>query len=58
MDAYRLCYTPISAVVQPIEEMSKEAVRILMEMIEGGEKRIKYEHVELEVDFVYRASCL
>ena len=58
MDAYRICYSPISAVVQPIEKMSKEAIRILMKVIEGEPRSNKYKHVMLDVDFVYRASCL
>ncbi len=34
MDAYKIAYTPISAIVQPLEDMSREAIRILINMIE------------------------
>lgn len=57
MDAYRLCYTPISAVVQPIEEMSKEAIRILVKMIDGNGTSTEPENVKLDVDFIFRESC-
>ena len=55
--AYQISYTPITAVVQPLEQMSKEAVRILMDLFEGKYNNGHYENVELEVDFVYRESC-
>ncbi len=58
MDAYKVTFTPISAVVQPIANMSKEAVRILMKMIEGKYGKGEYENIMLDVEFVYRASCL
>ena len=57
MDAYRLCYTPISAVVQPIEEMSKEALRILIQMIDGTPGSNNLENVMIDVDFIFRESC-
>ena len=58
MDAYKVAFTPISAVVQPIEEMSKEAVRILISMIEGKYKRNEFENIVLDVNFIYRESCV
>jgi len=56
--AYEVSYTPISAIVQPLERMSKNAVRILMGIIAGKYAADQYEHIELPVDFVYRASCI
>lgn len=58
MDAYKVTYTPISAIVQPIEEMSKEAIKILMKMIDGKYKNGEYENIMLNVDFIYRESCV
>jgi LacI family transcriptional regulator len=58
MDAYKVAFTPISAIVQPIEEMSMEAVRILMKMMEGSYDRDEYENVMLGVNFIYRESCV
>ena len=57
-DAYRVACTPISAVVQPIEKMSKEAVRILIRMIDGKYGKGEYENIMLDVDFIFRESCI
>ncbi|MCB9219676.1 MAG: LacI family DNA-binding transcriptional regulator [Ignavibacteriales bacterium] len=56
-DAYKVACTPISAIVQPVETMSKEAIRILQKMIEGNYVHGKYENIMLDVDFVFRESC-
>ena len=56
--AYRISYTPISAIVQPLEQISKEAVRILMNIIDGKYSDGQYENVELDVKFNYRQSCV
>jgi LacI family transcriptional regulator len=58
MDAYKVTYTPISAIVQPIEEMSKEAIKILMKMIDGKYPKGEYENIMLDVDFIFRESCV
>ena len=58
MDAYKITYTPISAVVQPIEQMSKAAVKTLIGLIEGDLSSESSENKVFDVDFVYRASCL
>jgi len=58
LDAYKITYTPISAIVQPIEQMSKEAISILMKMIEGNYVNGKQKNIVFDVDFVFRASCV
>ena len=58
MDAYRVAYTPISAVVQPLEDMSKEAIRILVDMIENEQSNDQFENIMMDVNFVYRESCI
>jgi LacI family transcriptional regulator len=55
--AYRVSYTPITAVVQPLEQMSKEAVRILINIIEDKYNDGQYENIEFDVELVYRKSC-
>ncbi len=55
--AFKVSYTPISAIVQPIEQMSKDAVRILMNTIENKYNGDIIENIELDVDFIFRASC-
>ena len=57
-DAYKVSYTPISAVVQPIEQMSKEAVRILIKMLDGKYGKGECENILLDVNFVSRESCV
>jgi LacI family transcriptional regulator len=58
IDAYKVAYTPISAIVQPIEKMCEEAIRILMKMIGGNYGKGEYETIMLDVKFVFRESCL
>ncbi|MCB0586126.1 MAG: LacI family DNA-binding transcriptional regulator [Phaeodactylibacter sp.] len=58
MDAYRVTRTPISAIVQPLEQMSKEAITILMSLIEENTVAVENKNRVLDVDFVYRASCV
>ncbi len=55
MDAYRVTYTPISAIAQPLEAMSREALRILLRQIEQGDRPT--EKVMLDVQFIFRESC-
>ncbi|MFT5765158.1 MAG: LacI family transcriptional regulator, partial [Saprospiraceae bacterium] len=57
-DAYKVAYTPISAIVQPLELMSIEAVRILVDMIENGQNNGQVENIMLDVNFIYRESCV
>ena len=58
MDAYRIAYTPISAVVQPLEDMSREAIKILIDQIEGGQSKDPFKNIKLDVNFIYRESCI
>ena len=58
MDAYRVAYTPISAVVQPLEDMSKEAIRILVDMIENKQNDDQFENITMDVNSIYRESCI
>ena len=57
MDAYSITSTPISAVIQPIEKMSSDAIRILTNMIDGNYKKNEVENITHRVDFIFRASC-
>jgi LacI family transcriptional regulator len=57
-DAYKVACTPISALVQPLEEMSVEATRILLKMIDDEYTPGEYENIMLDVDFIFRESCI
>lgn len=56
-DAYAVAKTSITAIKQPIEQMCKEAVRILMKSIQTEGKKINPERIILDVSFVVRESC-
>lgn len=46
---------PLTYIQQPIEEMGKESVKILLEQIKGSRKKVQ---IELTHQLVERASCL
>ena len=54
---YRVSYVPITAIEQPFGQISKEAVRILANAIDGNYSKRQYESLELDVEFNYRESC-
>jgi LacI family transcriptional regulator len=56
-DAYALAKTSITAIRQPVEEICKEAVRILMKSIVNDEVKMSPEQMILDVDFIVRDSC-
>lgn len=55
--AYAVAKTSITAIKQPVEQMCKEAVRILMKSIDKSEGNIDIEQVILDVSFIVRESC-
>lgn len=57
IDAFKLCYPPVTAVSQPISKMGEEALNILIKNINSEEDVFKYEHVSLTTDLKIRRSC-
>jgi LacI family transcriptional regulator len=57
-DLYKISSTSISAIQQPLENMSKEAVRILVSMIETPAGLTDFEKIELKAEFILRKSCM
>lgn len=55
--AYAVAKTSITAISQPVEQMCKEAVRILMKSIDKSEDNIDTEQIILDVSFIVRESC-
>lgn len=55
--AYAVAKTSITAIKQPVEQMCKEAVRILMKSIDQSECKINPEQVILDASFIVRESC-
>ncbi len=53
-EAFDFFYSPLTYVKQPVDEMGKEAVRILLDQINGSKK---ISHVNLLPQLVIRDSC-
>lgn len=53
-EAFDFFYSPLTYIEQPIEEMGKESVRVLLDQIQGSTKTI---HVELQHQLIQRESC-
>ena len=53
-EAFDFFYSPLTYIKQPVDEMGKEAVRILIEQINGSKK---ISHVNLLPQLVKRDSC-
>uniref|UniRef100_UPI0040482565 substrate-binding domain-containing protein n=1 Tax=Mariniflexile sp. TaxID=1979402 RepID=UPI0040482565 len=55
--AYAVAKTSITAIKQPVEQMCKEAVRILMKSIDKSEDNIDTEQIILDASLIVRESC-
>lgn len=56
---FRYSFSPISAIAQPIEEMGRQAVKILMDKINHPERKAKeYQQIILPTNFIIRESSL
>jgi len=56
-DSYKLCYSPITTVAQPLADMGKMAVKILLSEIKNPKSLIKNQKITLKANFVIRKSC-
>jgi LacI family transcriptional regulator, galactose operon repressor len=56
IDAFKLCYPPVTAVVQPITKMGATAVDMLINNIENNEN-YQYKQVSLSNSLEVRRSC-
>jgi LacI family transcriptional regulator len=56
-DAYAVAKTPITAIKQPLDQMSREAVELLMELIESKGNDIPSKQIVLDASFIVRESC-
>ncbi len=55
-DFYKVCYSPVSAIAQPLAEMAGKAVRILTDEIETGKLSNPSKKVILKSNFIARKS--
>jgi len=53
-EAFDFFYSPLTYIEQPIEEMGKESVRVLLDQIQGSTKTV---HIELKHQLIQRESC-
>lgn len=56
IDAFKLCYPPVTAVVQPITKMGEEAVSILIDNIKNNEN-FQHKKISLPTRLEVRKSC-
>jgi len=57
IDAFKICYPPITAIAQPIKEMGKEAINILIHNIKNEANEIPFQQVSLQTKLNIRRSC-
>lgn len=56
-DAYKICNSPVTAVAQPLVEIGKIAVQVLLSEIKNPKSSIKTQKITLKTNFVIRKSC-
>ncbi len=56
-DAYKICASPVTVVNQPIEEIGRTAVRILLNKIRQPESKNDIQKIILKTDLIIRKSC-
>lgn len=58
-DAYRICVSPVTVVAQPLKEIGKTAVSVLMNEILHPvlNGKPKYQKITLKTEFIVRKSC-
>lgn len=56
-DAYKICSSPVTAMAQPLTEIGKMAVQVLLSEIKNPESSIKTQKITLKTNFVIRKSC-
>lgn len=57
IEAFNLCYPPITAIAQPIEEMGKNAVNIILSALKEENPPKKSKQLSLKTDLIIRKSC-
>ena len=55
-DYFKVCYSPVTAIAQPLEEMGKKAVQILIREIESGKMNTPQKKIMMDTNFVVRKS--
>lgn len=56
-DAYKICVSPVTVVGQPLKEIGKTAVHILLNEISHPNATPKFQKITLKTEFIVRKSC-
>lgn len=56
-DAYKICVSPVTVVAQPLQEIGKKAVNILLDKIHSPDDIPKFQQYTLKTEFIIRKSC-
>ncbi|MEI6679853.1 MAG: LacI family DNA-binding transcriptional regulator [Mariniphaga sp.] len=56
-DAYKICISPVTVINQPLKEIGKTAVQILLNELKHPDSLIKNQKVVLKTDLIIRKSC-
>ncbi len=55
-DFFKVCFSPVTAIAQPLEEMGRKAVQILIREIESGKISTPSKKIMLGTNFIVRRS--
>ncbi|MDP2337358.1 MAG: substrate-binding domain-containing protein [Bacteroidota bacterium] len=56
-DAYTICVSPVTVVAQPLKEIGKTAVQIVLNEIKNQKTLLKIQKITLKTNFIIRKSC-
>ncbi len=57
VDAYKICVSPVTVIAQPLQEIGKKAVNILLNEISSAEGDTETQRIRLKTEFIIRKSC-
>jgi len=55
-DAYRISQPPISAIAQPLKEIGRESIRVLLELMNNSKANTEVQKIVLKANFIPRKS--
>lgn len=56
-DSYKICSSPVTAIAQPLADIGKMAVKVLLSEIKNPKSSIKNQKITLKANFIIRKSC-
>jgi LacI family transcriptional regulator len=55
-DAYKISYPPVTAIAQPLNEIGRQSVKVLMEIINNRKSKTPQQKIVLKTNFIVRQS--